>query len=373
MSQTSAIEEPFEIRSTGNKGLGCFATRDIKPGEVVLTTYTALHYIEHYDWCQRVEGMIDRYETADEEDRRGWDALHASYDTDFTDYTIESLRKQRPDGSYFGVDEQTKYLRVILSAFANAFGTDRSDESAVFLEASRFNHSCDPNCEFSVFGGSYRWVGTAKRDIAEGEEILVDYIPGHTIRIQRIEGLLGTWGFRCGCPKCIRGMDTYTASLIKARNAAAATLTGRPRANRYPKFVDRFEEEKYRVKLRSDLLREIVAAQGNTEDTARRAELTYALYDAASFHRQYSDPEIVELEDDTDEDDDSETTTARLQAKRVQAAKNQLEDLKYCTEALLWARQVWPETHEMVYAITKDVRNLSKDKKRMEETIELDG
>ncbi|KAI0976994.1 hypothetical protein F4678DRAFT_456276 [Xylaria arbuscula] len=365
MSQTRAAEEPFEIRRTGDRGLGCFATRDIKPGEVILTTYTALHYIEHYDWCQRVEGMIDRYETADEDDRQGWDALHVSYDTDFTDYTEESLRKQRPDGSYFEAEEQMKYLRVVLSAFANAFGTDKDYESAVFLEASRFNHSCDPNCEYSVFGGSYRWVGTAKRDIAKGEEILIDYIPGHTVRIQRIDGLLGTWGFRCSCPKCVRGTDTYTASLIRARNAAASS--GRQRRNPYPNFVDNFDEEQHRVKLRADLLREIVAAQGDTEDPARRAELTYALYDAASFYRQYSDNK--KFDDSDDGDDDSEANRARRQAKIVREAKNQLLDLKYCTEALRWAQQVWPETHEMVYTISKDVRNLNYDKEKIEEII----
>ena len=77
-------------------------------------------------------------------------------------------------------------------------------KSGLFAVCSRFNHSCKPNvfwhwnthkkCQF---------VGAA-RDIAENEELLVNYVSmkRHSTRNKRREHLMKTYGFYCECTQC---------------------------------------------------------------------------------------------------------------------------------------------------------------------------
>ncbi|MCU1601785.1 MAG: nuclear protein [Frankiales bacterium] len=61
------------------------------------------------------------------------------------------------------------------------------------------NHSCEPNCEFEVQGR--RVVVRALRDIARGEELLLDY----RLELDDQDDQ-GHYACRCGAPSCRRSM-----------------------------------------------------------------------------------------------------------------------------------------------------------------------
>jgi SET domain len=85
------------------------------------------------------------------------------------------------------------------------------DESGIFLEASRFNHSCSPNARYSW--NPFRRCLTihALREIAIGEEIFVSYLAGRNVygstRSARQHRLM-KYNFTCACAVCsLQGSD----------------------------------------------------------------------------------------------------------------------------------------------------------------------
>ncbi|KAI1419940.1 hypothetical protein F5Y12DRAFT_720131 [Xylaria sp. FL1777] len=333
MAHNLTTDEPFEVRDAGTgRGLGCFATRDIKPGEVVLVDYTSIHWVNNIHCPDFVE-----------EYRRG-------------------LRLGRPDGTYLEEEKQDEYLRLIQAADSNAYGTSKTTEDALFLRASRFNHSCDPNLSYEVFEGTYRWVGRASRHIAKGEEILVTYLANHSRREERAKLAREVWGFSCDCPKCNDGIDTYTASLIRARNAANAFEPEKTEPP--PIFVDDLEAMAERLKFRTELLREIVGSQKHHhEDPSRRRELTFGLYDAAIFHRDYWGYWMGQ--------DDNDDATDGGKARTQEAIKHIALDREYSSEAAFWAKTAWPDTDEMVHLLAKEARKVEKAWEELRESLGL--
>lgn len=84
---------------------------------------------------------------------------------------------------------------------------DPSVKKAEFLFSlgSFLNHSCQPNARFRIIEG--RLYVRAARDIAAGEEILIDYFSddgdfGDACESYRILKTLTQYGFTCDCPKC---------------------------------------------------------------------------------------------------------------------------------------------------------------------------
>ena len=71
------------------------------------------------------------------------------------------------------------------------------DGTAVLMQSPEryINHSCDPNC--FVYSANHERFVLAKRDLAAGEEILIDYA------FNAVDG--DEWECRCGAPNC-RGL-----------------------------------------------------------------------------------------------------------------------------------------------------------------------
>lgn len=86
--------------------------------------------------------------------------------------------------------------------------------SAVSPLYSMFNHSCEPNVAWEhgkradgsvdVMGQSSTLRMFAVRDIKEGEELLISYLPKDMDYIERRESLRSWWDGDCGCVKCAR-------------------------------------------------------------------------------------------------------------------------------------------------------------------------
>jgi hypothetical protein len=71
------------------------------------------------------------------------------------------------------------------------------DGTVVLMQSpeSYINHSCDPNCY--VYSAQHERYLIAKRDLAPGEEILIDYA------LNAVDG--DVWECHCGAPRC-RGL-----------------------------------------------------------------------------------------------------------------------------------------------------------------------
>jgi hypothetical protein len=101
--------------------------------------------------------------------------------------------------------ENSRYADPLLGIFVtNSFAMDE-DNSGIFIQASRFNHSCSPNARYSWNPLIKRFTIHALCDIANGDEILVSYISGRNVygsnRAAR-HARLARYAFTCACVAC---------------------------------------------------------------------------------------------------------------------------------------------------------------------------
>ncbi|CAE7905095.1 unnamed protein product, partial [Symbiodinium microadriaticum] len=98
-------------------------------------------------------------------------------------------------------------LRVFL---INSIGTPK-EGSAIYLRASRANHSCQPNAAFQIDKANQLHLVTL-RPLECNEEIFVSYLPEATLlRPQGVRRhLLEKWGFKCSCSRCQSKDDVRT-------------------------------------------------------------------------------------------------------------------------------------------------------------------
>lgn len=90
---------------------------------------------------------------------------------------------------------------------AGALGGESSSGSAVYLLASIFNHSCDPNVNVAYPYNDGTAVFTAARDIKAGEQLTITYIDACQEVTTRQAYLEYAYGFRCRCPKCVEELS----------------------------------------------------------------------------------------------------------------------------------------------------------------------
>eukprot|EP00413_Alexandrium_margalefii_P034680 CAMPEP_0204563562 /NCGR_PEP_ID=MMETSP0661-20131031/34382_1 /ASSEMBLY_ACC=CAM_ASM_000606 /TAXON_ID=109239 /ORGANISM="Alexandrium margalefi, Strain AMGDE01CS-322" /LENGTH=441 /DNA_ID=CAMNT_0051571129 /DNA_START=26 /DNA_END=1351 /DNA_ORIENTATION=+ len=87
---------------------------------------------------------------------------------------------------------------------------DDNASSALYHRGSFFNHSCRPNCLWTVVGNMI--MVRANTHIRSGEECSVAYMD-ITLPYPRRQVQLGLLGFQCSCPRCLEELDSAGASL----------------------------------------------------------------------------------------------------------------------------------------------------------------
>jgi hypothetical protein len=110
------------------------------------------------------------------------------------------------DGDYFRLNQA-----ISLNSFSFQGSLRKGDSgydvgAALFLKASRINHSCRPNADFNI-----RWLEdrgvliriTANRDVQCGEEICISYLPAGLRAGERRRRLRENWNFDCNCDACV--------------------------------------------------------------------------------------------------------------------------------------------------------------------------
>lgn len=176
---------PFRITEVSGKGMGMFAERLIKTGELVMT--------EKPIYCARGDLRRDNQSTGE--------AFHRAAISRLSDEArgrIMALKNCFSDGDILPGILHTNLLAIDITEEPNP----AERYVGCFPTLSRANHSCSPNVNyffsFKTFSGQF-W---ATQDIAKDEEITLAYISPMTDRSTRQAALLKGYRFTCTCQTC---------------------------------------------------------------------------------------------------------------------------------------------------------------------------
>ncbi|KAI0178755.1 hypothetical protein GGR52DRAFT_569662 [Hypoxylon sp. FL1284] len=169
--------EYFEVKKSRLGGIGAFAKRDLKQGELIL-----------------VERPVIKATTWNFE---------------------EELDKLAPElqaavGRMHGHKRSYDQKHPMAVFMTNSFGVQHG--SCIYMIAARFNHACRP-----IRSVDYRMVHDdiielkMIKDVAAGTELTISYGP------QSPRSLYIMWGFRCSCGGCASITDGEVAKIDKAK------------------------------------------------------------------------------------------------------------------------------------------------------------
>ncbi|RYP78087.1 hypothetical protein DL771_000780 [Monosporascus sp. 5C6A] len=216
---------PFEVRAAPGKGMGCFATRDIAVGSVILVEQPLL--------VVRGEGpiryLIQAFDALNEDKQREFFTLHSYVDEERAPQVKRRLQALRNAGTITSDEDMAKYFKVDSIFRANGFHMydmpgyiDEQGNTGVFAQASRFNHCCDPNVTYGLAWSPGNWTSRAKRNVKAGEELSINYTSiAHPLK-RRQNGLLYGWGFQCQCSACVE--DAAVRARFAAENPPESLL-----------------------------------------------------------------------------------------------------------------------------------------------------
>ncbi|KAL9126250.1 MAG: hypothetical protein Q9217_004663, partial [Psora testacea] len=190
-----AVNPPFEIRPSLNKGLGVFARIPIPRASIIIRDQLVLRYEQGEKPQQKYRRFL-RLPTPIQEE-----VLKLAVLQDVKRSMAAGL-KLLLDGVSKDVIAKVMHLEDVLST--NAFEIvvdDPQTPAGLFLTASRLNHSCVPNADRFCGNESKSMSFVANRDITEGEEITISYITHLKHRTER-QLELRRWVIVCQCPVC---------------------------------------------------------------------------------------------------------------------------------------------------------------------------
>ncbi|KAF6225356.1 hypothetical protein HO173_012794 [Letharia columbiana] len=169
---------PYLIKESPGKGQGVFAARHVVKGERVLVDKPFFVVTKPYN----ARTVLEEFERMPFARRQQYMQLHC------------------PNRS-----DNTNMIDVMCIFEANCFNIGSA--AAMFLTATRFNHSCLPNIYYSWSEKRDEIVLHSMTDIPKGEEMTICYGRAFCTRDQR-QSELRIYNFYCGCPAC----QTETAS-----------------------------------------------------------------------------------------------------------------------------------------------------------------
>lgn len=175
--ETGTILVPYIVRSIPTKGQGLIAAQTIQKGDRILSekpVFTVSGRGNNLDLInQRIANELKQ---VSKDNQRAFLSLHNNF-------------------------------RGSLAPFLGIFKTNAlpvgpgATESGIFLQASRINHDCLPNCQHTWNGSIGEETIPAVREISQGEEITISYsLTGPSRYRQR--HLQNNFGFDCTCSLC---------------------------------------------------------------------------------------------------------------------------------------------------------------------------
>ncbi|KAL9085785.1 MAG: hypothetical protein Q9165_007417 [Trypethelium subeluteriae] len=210
------------VRASKTQGNGLFATKDIKPGEAILSIarpeIIALDAPRLQDTCANcfvwtAQSTID----GQEEDKTQWEGfmrlqahikhIKAQGDQekkmfDVLSYGISQLAEAEKTG--LSLDVVGRSLGIMMTN-ALTLVTPTFDPLGICIDplVCSANHSCDPNAVV-VFDGPSLSLRTLKA-IKQDEEALISYIDNSDPYERRQQALQTRYNFTCECCKCQKG------------------------------------------------------------------------------------------------------------------------------------------------------------------------
>ncbi|KAJ7141135.1 hypothetical protein C8R44DRAFT_866782 [Mycena epipterygia] len=196
-------EEPtYEIRSADNMGLGMFALRDLKAGDLLLSERPALVYPNGF----RASAVAS--ESSELEDAQ---QLEAVFEVALEHMPVNvrvmyrKLANAKAPGSaggdLVGIASTNSFKLGLHSPGGLNVRWSVGDYRAVYLDVSRINHSCSPNAVADFDFPSFSIIVRIARDIKKGDQIFTTYIDLNGTKAERGR-LLSQYTDSCGCPVC---------------------------------------------------------------------------------------------------------------------------------------------------------------------------
>jgi len=160
-----------------------------------------------------------------EEDELVWDQIDLLMDHDrprreniqewkmFQTMVVDVIKKIKPDCE----DDLIHRLIGIINVNSVSFNCkeERRRGRALYPLLSLASHSCISNSRYSVNPEDFSVCLRARRDIEEGEEITVSYVPALYGSPKRRNLLEEDWYFQCRCPRCcdVSEFGTFLSAL----------------------------------------------------------------------------------------------------------------------------------------------------------------
>ncbi|TRM70310.1 hypothetical protein BD626DRAFT_390788 [Schizophyllum amplum] len=185
--------DTFVIRRAGDKGLGMFTTSALRVGAIAL--------IEHPTVIAPfVLGLTDTPACDFYDDLFGSLPMR-QYEM------LMGLANCMPRTSVGHAEGvmATNALAIELDVPATGSNQELSTHRAIFMQASRINHSCSPNAKWEWDRKTLSLTLRAVRPIRAGEEITINYVDPAVPRAERRASLRTTYHFDCNCAACARG------------------------------------------------------------------------------------------------------------------------------------------------------------------------
>ena len=210
----STIKKPYELRVC-SKGMGAFATQDIKRGkrivaDIPLLTIPKARYFN--------VDIKEAFAKLSPEDKKHYFELHSAHGQSTSNWP-QSIHPNVSLSEQVRIEEQHDARTAKEASLISIFQTncmEMGQGAAVFYEAARFNHSCNANAFFSWNARINRETIHATTDIKVGEEITLCYCdPHHDTALRRWE--LKHYGFECDCPACEDSSDPDSFAAISAQ------------------------------------------------------------------------------------------------------------------------------------------------------------
>lgn len=199
----SASPALVEVAFTASKGLGLFATKDIKRGTRILaeeplvvrppTEKSTINIYREFD--KLTPPQLNEFSALHHEKTLLEPQLRP-----IIRHRMSTTKQYRGQSLDLAVEDEIK-MRAVYNTNMVGLGLEGQFGDGVFPLYSRINHSCTPNVHHCYNPVARKGAVHAAGDIAKGEEILTTYIPLLHTRDQR-QGLLKPYGFKCDCKAC---------------------------------------------------------------------------------------------------------------------------------------------------------------------------
>ena len=181
------LDIDFEIRLS-EYGMGVFAKRDITVGEKILAERSIIRLPEGQMLRDMGESFRAAVATLPLSVKEAISSLHPEpADTEIRDNIFKETMGE--------CSLQMKY---------NSFGLadGGGGDSGIFVIASRFNHSCIPNCGRTFVDDYDLMLIFADQSIKKGEEMTISYTAQYESAQQFKSHMNSVWKFECKCRVC---------------------------------------------------------------------------------------------------------------------------------------------------------------------------